>query len=146
MRKVATLLLCCILLAGALVLPVSAESTASKVDTIVTVTADGDCIVSSTVRLSLDSPMENLTYPVPLNATDISLNGGMARTSKTTTATEVDVSRAIGGMAGEVTVALNYNIPGAVKVSNHVFNLLVRSFRLQRCFLWIVGNRSAGRK
>ena len=115
MRKAAVLLLCVILLAGAFVLPVSAESVASRVDTIVTVTSEGDCIVSSTVRLSLDSPMDTLTYPVPLGATDISLNGGMARTSKSATATEVDVSRAIGSMAGEVSLALNYNIPGAVK-------------------------------
>ena len=115
MRKAAVLLLCVILLAGAFVLPVSAESVASRVDTIVTVTSEGDCIVSSTVRLSLDSPVDTLTYPVPLGATDISLNGGMARTSKSATATEVDVSRAIGSMAGEVSLALNYNIPGAVK-------------------------------
>ena len=115
MRKIAAMLLCCILLAGALILPVSAESTASKVDTIVTVTSDGDCIVSSTVRLRLEAPIANLTIPVPLSATDISLNGGMARTSKSATATEVDVSRVIGDMAGEVSLALNYNIPGAVK-------------------------------
>lgn len=115
MKRVATLLLCCLLLAGVLALPVSAENTASKVDTIVTVTADGDCIVSSTVRLSLDTPVDNLTFPVPLDATDVSLNGGMARTSKTATATEVDVSRVIGGAAGEVSLALNYNLPGAVK-------------------------------
>ena len=115
MRKLAAAMLCCILLACALVLPVSAESTASQLDTMVTVTADGDCIVSSTVRLRLDAPIEGLTFPVPLNATDISLNGGMARTSKSATSTDVDVSRIIGDMAGEVTFALNYNIPGAVK-------------------------------
>ena len=115
MRRAAMLLLCCLLLAGSFVLPASAESAASKVDTIVTVTADGDCIVSSTVRLRLESPMENLVFPVPLDATDISLNGGMARTSKTATATEVDVSRVIGDVAGEMTFSLNYNIPAAVK-------------------------------
>lgn len=115
MRKIAILLLCVLLLAGALTVPVSAESTASRVDTIVTVTSEGDCIVSTTARLSLDAPMDNLTFPVPLGATDVTLNGGMARTSKSNTAIEVDVSRVIGGMAGEVSLALNYNIPGAVK-------------------------------
>ena len=115
MRRLAMLLLCCLLAAGSLVLPASAESTASQVDTIVTVTSDGDCIVSTTVRLRLDSPVADLTFPVPLNATDISVNGGMARTSKSAIATEVDVSRIIGDMAGEMTFALNYNIPSAVK-------------------------------
>lgn len=115
MRKVLTLLLCCVLLAGVLVLPVSAESTASKVDTIVTVTSDGDCLVSTTVRLRLEAPVDSLSYPVPVNATDVTINGGMARTTKTESAVEVDVSRIVGDMAGEMTFAVNYNIPGAVK-------------------------------
>ena len=109
------LFLCCILMVCALVLPVSAERTASKVDSIITVTNTGDCIVSTTVRLNLETPMDSLSFPVPLNATDISINGGMARTTKTATGIEVDISRATGGMAGEISLAFNYNIPSAVK-------------------------------
>lgn len=116
MRRFVTLLLCCILAAGALALPVSAENMATKVESVVNVTADGDCIVSTTVRVNLDSPVENLSFPVPLNATDVTLNGGAARTTKTATGLDVDVSRLTGGMAGEVPLMLNYNIPSAVKV------------------------------
>lgn len=115
MRRIFMLLLCCVLMAGIIAMPVSAESTATKVESIVTVTPSGDCIVSTSARLYLDSPMENLTFPVPLNATDITLNGGTARTSKTATAIEVDISRISGGMAGEIPLALNYNLPGAVQ-------------------------------
>ena len=116
MRRFLVLLLCCILMVCTLAVPASAESMATKVESVVNVTADGDCIVSTTVRVSLDSPMANLSFPVPLNATDVTLNGGSARTTKTATGLDVDVSRLVGGMAGEIQLMLNYNIPGAVKV------------------------------
>lgn len=115
MRRFLMFLLSCMLMACVIVMPASAESTATLVESYVTVTNEGDCMVSTTVRLHLDAPVESLTFPVPVNATDVTLNGGSARTTKTGTAIEVDVSRVAGGMAGDVTLALNYNIPGAVK-------------------------------
>ncbi len=115
MKRVLMLLLCCLLMADVLVVPASAESMATKVESVVNVTNTGDCIVSTTVQLRLDSPVESLAFPVPLNATDVTLNGGSARTTRTATAIDVDISRVVGGMTGEIPVMLNYNIPGAVK-------------------------------
>ena len=119
MRRVITLLICLMVMAAVFAMPASAESMASKVESYVTVTNNGDCMISTTVRLRLDSPMDSITFPVPLEATDITLNGGSARTEKTATAIEVDVSRLAGGMAGEIQFGLNYNIPGAVQI---IFN------------------------
>ena len=116
MRRFLIFVCSLVLMAGILVMPASAENVATKVESIVNVTAAGDCIVSTTVRLNLDSPTENLSFPVPLNATDVTLNGGSARTTKTSTGLDVDISRLTAGMAGEIPVMLNYNIPGAVKV------------------------------
>ena len=116
MRRFVMLLICTVLMAGILVMPASAENMATKVESYVTVTNNGDCMVSTTVRLNLDSPVESLSFPVPLNATDITLNGGSARTTKTATGIDVDISRLAGGMVGEIPIALNYNIPGAVGV------------------------------
>ena len=65
----------------AFALPAAAESGATLVDTYATVTSGGDCIISTTVHLHLDSAMSNLTYPVPANATDITLNGRSVRCS-----------------------------------------------------------------
>ena len=115
MRRLFLLLLCLAVMAGVAAVPAAAESMAGKVESYVTVTNNGDCMVSTTVRLRLDAPVDNLSFPVPLNATDITLNGGSARTTKTATAIEVDVSRAAGGMAGEIPLTLNYNLPGAVQ-------------------------------
>ena len=114
MRRFLMLLCCLMLMACVLVMPASAENMATKVESIINVTPAGDCIVSTTVRLNLDSPVESLSFPVPLNATDVTLNGGSARTTKTSTGLEVDISRLTAGMAGEIPGMLNYNIPGAI--------------------------------
>ena len=116
MRRLIMLLCCLAAMVGILAIPASAESLATKVESYITVTNNGDAMVSTTVRLRLDSPVESLVFPVPLSATDITLNGGSARTTKTNTAIEVDVSRLAGGMTGEIPIALNYNIPGAIQV------------------------------
>ena len=116
MRRFLMFLCCLMLMACVLVMPASAENMATKVESIINVTPAGDCIVSTTVRLNLDSPVESLSFPVPLNATDVTLNGGSARTTKTSTGLDVDISRLTAGMAGEIPVMLNYNIPGAIKV------------------------------
>ena len=116
MRRLIMLLCCLAAMVGILAMPASAENLASKVESYVTVTKDGDCMVSTTVRLNLDSPVENLAFPVPASATDITLNGGSARTTKTSTGIDVDISRLAGGMVGEIPIALNYNIPKAVGV------------------------------
>ena len=115
MRRFWMLALSITLMACVIVLPASAENMAAQVESYATVTADGDCMVNTTVRLHLDSPVENLAFPVPLTASDVTLNGGSARTTKTATAIEVDISRLTSGMAGDITLALNYNLPGAVQ-------------------------------
>jgi len=116
MRRLAMLIVSLILMMGVIVMPASAENTATKMDSIITVTADGDCMVSTTVRLRLDSPVESLVIPLSPDATDIVLNGGSPRTTKTEAAVEVDASRIVGGMTGEQQLSINYNIPKAVGV------------------------------
>ena len=109
-------LVSCMLMACVIVVPASADSAASKVESYVTVNSNGDCMVSTTVRLRLEAAVDSLSFPLPLNATDITANNGSARATKTDTAIEVDISRTVGGMVGEVTVNFNYNLPNAVKV------------------------------
>ena len=104
--RLVCLTLCCVLMAAFFVMPASAESAASSVETFVTVNSDGDCMVSLSLRLRLETPVESLTFPVPANATDISVNGGGARTTKSASAIDVDISRVVGGMTGEMNVTL----------------------------------------
>ena len=116
MRRFLLAVIALVLTISLFTLPVSAENMATRVESYITVTKDGDCMVSTTVRLNLDASVESLSFPVPANASDISLNGGSARTTETATGIDVDISRLVGGMVGESQFALNYNIPGAVKV------------------------------
>ena len=75
LRHLLTAFALCLLLGGSLCLPVSAESAASGVDLVCTVNADGDCRVTMTVMLRLEAIRDQLTYPLPLEAKSISMNG-----------------------------------------------------------------------
>lgn len=117
MKRFLSGLLLCVLLLSAMVLPASAESNASRVDSYINVDSDGNCQVSMTVTLHLESGDDNLTFPLPLTATNITMNSSSARTSKTANAIEVDVSRVTAGMIGDFTVRFDYTIPNAVGVT-----------------------------
>ena len=117
MRRLSALLLACVLLCGVIVLPASAESAASQVDLFCTVSEEGDCFITMNVRLRLESATTGLTFPLPLNATSITLNESMASTKKTAAATEVDIGRITNDYVGEASFRLAYAIPEAVKVS-----------------------------
>ena len=104
------------LLLSVLALPVSAENTASRVDAYCTVYTDGDVQVNLTVTLRLEAAQDSLYFPLPGNATDISLNGAGARTSKTGSTVDVDVSRVVSGLVGEFSLRIDYTVPDAVKV------------------------------
>lgn len=116
MKRIFAMLLLCVLMMGVLCLPVSAESSASKIESFFTVNSEGDCMVSMTVTLRLESGDNSLTFPLPLNATDITMNGSSARTTKTASAIEVDISRVTDGMVGEFRLTFDYILPEAVKV------------------------------
>ena len=117
MKRILPLALLFCLLLGALPLTASADSYASKVDSYITVNSEGDALVALTATLHLDTPNETLTFPLPLEATGIRMNGSSPRTTKTSSAIEVDVGRATGGLVGDFTVRFDFTIPEAVAVT-----------------------------
>lgn len=104
-------------MAGVLVLPASAESAASNVDLYITVNAEGDALVTMQVMLRLESNYEQLYFPLPLNARNITLNGSGVTSSKSSSATLVNISRITQGYLGEATMRFEYTIPEAVSVN-----------------------------
>ena len=122
-RFLSMFLLCC-LLVGTFVMPASAESAASKVDCYITVNADGDALVAMTVTLHMESPDESLTFPLPVNATGITMNGSPVRSTKTKAAIEVDVGRATGGLVGDFTARFDFSLPNVVAVTEEGYLLL----------------------
>lgn len=122
MRRLFALIAVCLLMAGVLVLPASAESAASKVDLRATITSEGDCLATMTVTLRLETPPQGLQFPLPANAKGITLNGVNANTTKTSSATLVDISRMTNDSVGEYSLMFDYTIPEAVKVNAEAVN------------------------
>ena len=106
-----------VIFAALFVLPVSAESAASKVDMYCTVNNDGDCLVSMTVTLRMEASDEGLTFPLPYSASSITMNGSSVSTSRVGDKTLAALSRVVGGLTGEFTVRFDYVLPKAVSVT-----------------------------
>ena len=117
MKRLLTLVIVCILTAGLLVMPASAESAASNVDLYITVNAEGDALVTMQVMLRLESNYEQLYFPLPVNAKNITLNGSGVTSTKSSSATLVNISRITEGYLGEATMRFEYTIPEAVSVN-----------------------------
>ena len=117
MKRILSLLFCAVLLAGSLCIPVSAESAASSVNLMCTVNSEGDCLATMTVNLRLEEPIEKLYFPLPLNAKNISLNGSQVTTTKSASATLVNISKLSEGYVGELVMRFEYTLPEAVQLT-----------------------------
>ena len=116
MKRIFAVLALCILLMGAFALPARAESAASRVDLMCTVNSGGDCLVTMNVTLFLDQSFDSLSFPLPANAKDITLNQSIANTKKTESAVLVDISRYTKDYIGQLPLVFSYTLPEAVKV------------------------------
>ncbi len=75
---------------------------------------DGTCQVSLTVEFKLDTPVENLTFPVPKNAKNITVNSSPARISHNDSSIDVKLNRLIGNLPGNFTLMFSYSLPNSV--------------------------------
>ncbi len=112
-RRVFAAVLCCLLLLVT-ALPVHAENNATYVENITTVTSDGSCRVTLQVSVHLDAVDENLTFPLPENARDVTLNNGAVRAYKANGALQVDVTDVVGGYVGDYTLRFDYTLSDVV--------------------------------
>lgn len=109
MRRIFIFLLCCMLLTTA----VSAAGTVSSLQSSTTVHSNGTCEVTMNVQLTLTEVPAQLHFPLPAEARNISLNGGIARTSVSGDVRNVD----LGGIirtSGSHSFALRYELPDAI--------------------------------
>ena len=79
MRRIAVLL-STVLLLVTLITGVSAASQVTSAAAHATVSADGSCQCTITATIRLDQVAEDLTFPVPKEASGITLNGTRVRT------------------------------------------------------------------
>ena len=108
MRRILMAILCCLLLVTA----VSASSV-TDLQSNTSVHANGTCEVTLTVQLQLDEIPESLNFPLPKNARDISLNGGLARTHLEGNVRNVDLGSIVHS-PGIYTFTIHYSLPDSV--------------------------------
>lgn len=103
------------LIVAALVIPAGAATTASTTGVYATVASDGVCQVTMTATIHLDQPADDLTFPVPLNAGNVTLNGSHVRTKSNGEARLISLSRIVGNAAGDFSININYSLRGLLK-------------------------------
>ena len=112
MRRIVQLFLC-VLLVLAMAVTVSAVG-AENIDSYATVSRSGDCQVTMTVALNLDEAVESMTFPVPLDARAVTVNGRRVSTQKTETARLINLNRTLKGMTGDFTLSISYTVSDVV--------------------------------
>lgn len=116
MRRIAAFSLA-LLLFFAASFHVSAATAASSVGTYVTVSQDGSCQVTMTVRLHLEQVLADLTFPVPKQASNITLNGSRVRTQAKNDSLLIDLSGVLGTMVGDITITVGYTLQDVISTA-----------------------------
>lgn len=103
-----------ILLIGLLCIPVHAAEASASTGFYATVAADGSCQVTVTATVHLQQPLSELTFPIPAEAVDITLNGARVSAGKSGGVRKVNLSGIVGSIAGDATVNIGYRLPSVV--------------------------------
>ena len=93
MRRIFLGILCLLLLTTA----VSAAGSVTEMQSNAALAADGTCQISLFIQLTVDSRDDDLRFPLPGNAKDITLNGSAAKTSRSDSMRWVDLSSVVYG-------------------------------------------------
>ncbi len=114
MRRAFLAILCCLMLITA----VSAASTVPELQSATTVYSDGTSQVLLTVQLQIEEVPGKLTFPLPAEARNITLNGSRVRANASGNVRNVDLSGTIRA-PGSYTLLLNYELPDAVTLEKN---------------------------
>lgn len=116
MRRLAVILLCVIALLSMTCGVHAAQTYASRATVYVTVNADESATVTATVMLHISENTGDLTFPVPENATAITLGGSRANVSRAQQCQQVALSGLLGQMTGELSFTVGYTLPDVIGV------------------------------
>ncbi len=109
MRKFFTLLILLALIAG-LTLTADAASAATHLRCAGTVSSDGTAQMTTTVTLHLDQSADDLYFPLPGSATNITVNGSRASGSLQNDVRRVNLRRIVGEAVGDFTLTFTYGL------------------------------------
>ena len=105
--------LMCILLTMLLAVPVLAAGSVDSLQSSTTVSSDGSCKVFLTLQLQITDVPDQLSFPLPGSARNISLNGEGAQVSTSGSYRQVNLDNFIAA-PGNYTFTIAYALPDAV--------------------------------
>ena len=94
--------------------PAFAVSSAEQIRSDAIVTARGECQITTTVNIRLEENIGELTFPLPSNAKNITMNGVTARAKLQGGVKVVDITSITGGHAGDFTVTFQFSLADVV--------------------------------
>ena len=106
--------ICLVCLMLTLAVTASAATAAKSVSTYATVSNDGTCQVTLTVTIHLDQVTEDLRFPLPGKASNITVNGTHARSHMENGFRQVNLKNVIGKAVGDFTLTFTYNLPNLI--------------------------------
>ena len=98
-------------------MPVWAANYASGIQMTANVNGDESCQVTIVATFHIEENDGDLYFPVPLEASAVSLNGTRVSTSRTRQARRINLSKVIKNMTGEFTVTVSYYLPDVIETS-----------------------------
>ena len=115
MRRIAIFLLS-VLLIALLAVPVYAEMQIDQANMVAIVDSDGEtCQINLTATLHVEQLDGDITFPVPLDARSIKLNGKRVRTEKSDVARLIDLGNLTGKIVGDITFNVSYSVKNVVE-------------------------------
>jgi hypothetical protein len=99
-----------LLLLFSLAVPVCASTDVSKLSSFCTVSSDGSCHIAMTVTIHIEQAVDKLYFPIPGNATGVSLNGSRVSASKSGEVRRINLSRLARNVVGDVTASIQYSL------------------------------------
>jgi len=117
MRRI-VLIFCALVLVMALSCSAGAATQASVLRTYCTVAADGSCQFTVSATLHLEQQLPDLAFPIPENATSVSLNGARVRTQIQSGYRLIDLSETLGTMTGDMSFTVSYSLSDVIVTTN----------------------------
>lgn len=116
MRRIAcAFLLLCLL--GSMALGVRAATGVSSLSGFATVASDGGCQISMTMTLHLEEALTKLYFPIPAAASGVALNGSRVSAPKSGQVRNINLSRLVRNVLGDVTVSVQYSLYDVISVT-----------------------------
>ena len=117
MRKIITLLAAMLLVACMAFGVCANDISASEVRSFSTLSSDGGCQVSMTVTLDVRTAGQDLYFPVPKEASNVTLNGSWVRAGLDGDVRKISLKRIVGNMTGTMTVSINYSLRDVIRTA-----------------------------